>query len=142
MCHLAGEKYRMHICFFKSINKKTYASHMFKGHMLFLYVYCMKFPINRFIGNFCLFQNHKLFLAYLQQWSNTVANITILYRKYFHNIMRTLWKYSHINNNTVMNNNTKIWGEYILNILRMLWKYSNRVQPRWSYWNPSLIAVF
>jgi len=29
-------------CFFNSINKKTFASHIFKEHMLILYVDCMK----------------------------------------------------------------------------------------------------
>jgi hypothetical protein len=32
--------------------KKKSASHMFKGHMSISYVSCMKFPINRFVGNF------------------------------------------------------------------------------------------
>jgi hypothetical protein len=32
---------------------------MFKGHVSFLYVSCMKFPTNQFVGNFCLFKNKK-----------------------------------------------------------------------------------
>jgi hypothetical protein len=36
-----------------SINKKTCASHMFKGYVSFLIVSRRKFPINQFIRNFC-----------------------------------------------------------------------------------------
>jgi len=28
-----------------------------KGHISFLYISCMKFPTNRFVGNFCPFFN-------------------------------------------------------------------------------------
>jgi hypothetical protein len=31
---------------------------MFKGHMSFLYVRCMKFPANWFAGNFCTLFSH------------------------------------------------------------------------------------
>jgi hypothetical protein len=43
--------------FFNSINKKKCDSHMFKGHMSFLYVGCRKFPTNQFVRNFCPFIN-------------------------------------------------------------------------------------
>jgi hypothetical protein len=33
--------------------KITYDSHVFKWHMSLLYVGCMKFPTNRFVGNLC-----------------------------------------------------------------------------------------
>jgi hypothetical protein len=49
MCQLPCEKhmlFKQHvllICFFNTINKKICVSHMFKGHMSFLYVGCKKF---------------------------------------------------------------------------------------------------
>jgi len=35
------------------VEKRTCASHIFKGHMSVLYMDCTKFPTNRFVGNLC-----------------------------------------------------------------------------------------